>query len=803
LKPKAVFFNLWEKHYPVVKAFAEANPDSLIILPYAGFLKYGPYQAFADRILPLDQVLGPGETEALAFAAAEKVRFLSGFLESPSWRSYCSGLGVEPGAAAQAIGEGAGDKLLQQIIQIECLERLRSEVEIRATVVNEEYTLLPKCIAIWSRQAGIPLLQISHSLGMVGWYSVTDRILSDAIAVYGSIVADGPMETGLRGDRVFVSGNPDWARYAAMLPHKAAFRREIQERFFAGQDTPVVVFGTTWNAHLSAMMDGQDTSAPVSTLFRAIAGLKRSGKPAKCIVKLRVNNDASYEERFSELAAREGLAQGDFAFARTDLEKLMLGADAVVSVDSTLSSEALLADTVSINLIGEVGWRIGPYYPKHSGILECAPDELASCLEGALYDSELKRHLKALRDGCKAEFQGGGAESSPVRRLAGIVARMAERGTGRVSSRMRLGTALERQTDPIGFLRETLGRLADGAEIEVSYRNASHWDVVRDLIQGKWSLPGDDAPIRFYTLESMEALLRDAGFTIVESASEGPVAPPDDAGTGLLKALGIADPGSRAHLGVRRYTTIARKASFAGPRAGDTAKLPPGAGIAPGTAGSRCPVRIHVKRAVVILRPASDCATGAAFLRRLEATMALPFKAVFMAPPDMAEEYRQCLPATAEILELPAGGAHSRAVLARLARATDAEMIVFADPSVKFGHGWDAVLASHLAEGTVVAPLLDTVGGTQSVFHYLPSERFISGDPASLSREVRMRYPGMAMASDWIHGAVLAFGASLLSGMAGLEDEADGSHFLGLVRKLKAAGARLRIAKDVFASVKD
>jgi hypothetical protein len=66
-----------------------------------------------------------------------------------------------------------------------------------------------------------------------------------------------------------------------------------------------------------------------------------------------------------------------------------------------------------------------------------------------------------------------------------------------------------------------------------------------------------------------------------------------------------------------------------------------------------------------------------------------------------------------------------------------------------------------------------------------------------------MRDPGMAMASDWVHGSVLAFGAPLLSGMAGLEDEADGSHFLGLVRKLKAAGARLRIAKDAFASVKD
>jgi 2-polyprenyl-3-methyl-5-hydroxy-6-metoxy-1,4-benzoquinol methylase len=83
------------------------------------------------------------------------------------------------------------------------------------------------------------------------------------------------------------------------------------------------------------------------------------------------------------------------------------------------------------------------------------------------------------------------------------------------------GDVLEHLTDPLRVLRACRGVLKPDGRLVVSLPNIAHADARLALLQGRfeyrpWGLL-DDSHLRFYTKETADQLLRDAGFVPVET----------------------------------------------------------------------------------------------------------------------------------------------------------------------------------------------------------------------------------------------------------------------------------------------
>ena len=556
------------------------------------------------------------------------------------------------------------------MVQIETLEKLLEKVDIRIVVVNEEFTSLPKSMAVWAKTRGLPLFHFGHSPAVSGWSTVHDTILSDAMTVYGPIEADALMAIGLE-DRVHVRGNPDWQPYPEFLAHKSGIRAELLARYFRDTEAPLVVFGTTFLSGLTAMDDSDGPARTGRDFFRAVAALKRRGQRINCAVKLRSNNDKAFEIQYAELAAQEGLQPGDYVFFRHDLVKLMFGADIVVSVNSTLSCDALLADTLAINLYTEEGWWRGPYFPGYSGILECGGEELEACLREAIGNEVLRKRLAEMRERSRTAFQAAKTEEDPAATIADLISKMA------------FPSHPVHGRDPVAI----------PASPDDSSQDPAPRDNPREAVRGKTS---------------------------------------------------------------------------------------------------------------VVVRPCADIQSLLSLVERLSPQERPDLEIVCMLSASQIRAARASLPAWVVFL-LVEGNPHSRENLMLVSQVVTGEFVAFLDAHVRLGEGWDRLICCHLAGASAghaaVGPLADQIVGTQSVYHYLPMHRVDPGNVDSVSREVRMRYPGMALSADWLYDHVVVFGRALLAEMIKLPVGDSIPHFQDLSLKMKRAGAKLLIAKDVYASM--
>jgi hypothetical protein len=199
----------------------------------------------------------------------------------------------------------------------------------------------------------------------------------------------------------------------------------------------------------------------------------------------------------------------------------------------------------------------------------------------------------------------------------------------------------------------------------------------------------------------------------------------------------------------------------------------------------------------VVLRPARNLFVLKQSLLRLVAAQSVDTEYLCMVGVGQAAEAGLFLGGQARVVEGD-GGVLSRSWLCRLAEENASECFAVVDAEARLGSGWDIRLARHLVPNSAVAPLVNMTAGTQSLYHYLNADRVDPDDVETLDRELSLRYPAMAMASDWLYDRALLFGRDVLSAVARVPDRVPETHFLGLGRKLRAVGARLLVAKDVY-----
>ena len=90
---------------------------------------------------------------------------------------------------------------------------------------------------------------------------------------------------------------------------------------------------------------------------------------------------------------------------------------------------------------------------------------------------------------------------------------------------------LEHLADPLAALHRARELLAPGGVLLVSVPNVGYWPVVRDLIAGRFDYQPVgilcNTHVRFFTARSLEQMLQDAGFELVQLRRHGPPLEPE------------------------------------------------------------------------------------------------------------------------------------------------------------------------------------------------------------------------------------------------------------------------------------
>lgn len=118
-------------------------------------------------------------------------------------------------------------------------------------MVSEDALLLGKTVANWARCC-IPSLQLAHSIALCDPYTVHAQLHTDLLAVYGERGLEGYLDLGIAPERLRVTGSPAWDNYAQLRGQREQANAFLRNKHQLRAELPVVVFGTTWAANLSA-----------------------------------------------------------------------------------------------------------------------------------------------------------------------------------------------------------------------------------------------------------------------------------------------------------------------------------------------------------------------------------------------------------------------------------------------------------------------------------------------------------------------------------------------------------------------
>ncbi len=368
----AVVFDLAPSNWGVIDAYlVRSGQHALVTREEAS--QAPEITRHAGRSAALSSLLPPKERGA-AENHIRSVLDRSPFLfVGKDWEALCAKHGVSPDTMRQAMRQDLAEEWNAEAMLVEALECALSQYSIRAVVLNDEYSAQAKAIALWAAQRRIPILHLYQGLAFDGHYLASESLLADAIAVSGPRAVETLQDMGLPAGRLLQTGNPAWSKYAELAAMKNECRTGLAKLIGWGPG-PLLVFATSAAPIRPASSDPEMLSHAARAFFRCARETAGSHPAAIWAVLLQASDPDALEKALATWAQQDGLPAGRIRFFRNDSELFLAAAELVISIDSSLAVEAILAGTPAVNVLTDWGWRTGPAFAAGTGVIEASPE---------------------------------------------------------------------------------------------------------------------------------------------------------------------------------------------------------------------------------------------------------------------------------------------------------------------------------------------------------------------------------------------------------------------------------------------
>ena len=425
MKPTALFYLLWDKNIDVLKTHLARIPSSVVLF-YGSYARLTPeliQQVAPGRALDIAELIDEQTPATLQMQLDAASNGLDVLADDPHWPALAARHGVEPAALALTIRRLAGERWPLALHLLNCLEAASALYDIRLILLNEDVTSMGRIVTEWGRAAGVKSLLMQHGLLLSTAYTVHRGLFADYAAVFGSRGVEAYLDLGIAPQRLFVTGHPAWDSYHSLPSRRLQIRQALFSQHRLNASHPTVVFGTTWSANLTALCDENVHNDSLNAFLAAVRILRDQHPNLQAVVKDRAADDHRDAERFAAQVAAAGLPPDSVYYALTDTEQWVVSADIVISVDSNLSVEAVLAGVPSINLTNAAGLLLGPSFGADSGIVEVEADDLTAAIARLLDDPVWRQQLLADARRSRSRYHDPGADTAS-HRVAELIERL-------------------------------------------------------------------------------------------------------------------------------------------------------------------------------------------------------------------------------------------------------------------------------------------------------------------------------------------------------------------------------------------
>jgi hypothetical protein len=420
----AIIALLWRPNLRVLDAFAKQHPG-VTVLSWRDLLPPEAQQRISEAggtPVQLESLLELDEQYAAIHQATTRHDKLVHTVAEPGWQGRFPPSPIAPALLAECLSAESAARLPSLMLVLEALERAAVRYDVRLLIVNEDMTPGTRLAAVWARRRGIPSLELSHGLFLSELYTIHGRLVCEHTAIFGERARENYHDIGVDPSRLHLTGNPSWDDYPELRQRKPEIRARMATAHGLALDRPIVMFGLTMDATLTALGDNDTLMRTLRAFLRACKELLASGLALQPVIKDRVAAQST-AQALKQLVGELGLPPDSVCLAAGSAIDWVLTSDVVVSVDSNLSVEAILAGVPAINLLGELGMFLGPSFDADAGIVEVEEPKLGEAIRELLVNGELR--AARLFEMQRAELRHNlGIDGQATRRVVELMSRL-------------------------------------------------------------------------------------------------------------------------------------------------------------------------------------------------------------------------------------------------------------------------------------------------------------------------------------------------------------------------------------------
>ncbi|HWJ34471.1 MAG TPA: class I SAM-dependent methyltransferase [Steroidobacteraceae bacterium] len=425
MKPRAILSLLWSSQFEAMRQFLLMHEPLVVIAP-TGSMNPNMQASVTDTggtIVWLDSVLEESLAKGVPGEAALLENQFDDFLQSqrPNEGYHEKG---SPASLSSIIRERLKLDLPPTLRLLQSLKSASEKFEIALLATSEDMTWHGKVATAWAKSQGIPSLHFSHAIALVDPYTVHNQLIADKLAVFGKRASEGYLDLGISESRIVVTGNPAWDSYTELRGKKADCRKQLDAKYGLIPELPLVVFGTTWAANLSAYGNERIYAETISAVFKARKALGDRGIEFNTVIKDRAANKSFGERACNDLRIALGVGSANYFYVVDDTQFFGAAADVLIAVDSNYLVEGMLANTPTINLMNPAGELMGPCFEAETGVLEVEFDELADAIYLLLTDHTTRRERLDSARKRAAHYNFGDGDGMAAHRVAQAMAGM-------------------------------------------------------------------------------------------------------------------------------------------------------------------------------------------------------------------------------------------------------------------------------------------------------------------------------------------------------------------------------------------